>query len=134
MTPVQASELSQNPVVSSAAVEIAEYLHCYSNIQVQGINEDRPIPYDLETAGGSVNTPLSPDCPPESCSHGKRDGDILVQLTPLEELRMVSQARGARSLAALPGYVFDSMSGMGITVYVIDTGINPHHPVSVTIK
>jgi hypothetical protein len=47
---------------------------------------------------------------------------------------MISQARGARSLAALPGYADDSMGGMGIMVYVIDTGIDPHHPVSVTIK
>jgi hypothetical protein len=73
-----------------------------------------------------------PRCPPESCSHGKRDGDILVQLTQLEELRMISQASGARSLEALPGYVFDSVGGRGITVYVLDTGINPNHPVRVT--
>jgi hypothetical protein len=127
LTPVQASELHQNPVVSPAAVEIAEY--SLVSIQVQGINEDRQIPLNLETVSGSVNP--SPDCPPESCSHKKRDGDILVQLTLLEELRMISQARGARNLAELPGYVFDSVGGMGITVYVIDTGISPHHPVSV---
>jgi subtilisin family serine protease len=117
-------------VVSSAAVEIAEYSPVA--IQVRGINEDRQIPFDLETVSGSVNTPPLPDCPPESCSHGKRDGNILVQLTQLEELRMISQARGAQRLAALPGYAFDSMGGMGITVYIIDTGINPNHPVSVT--
>jgi subtilisin family serine protease len=103
------------------------------NIQVQGINEDRSIPYDLETVGGSVSsTPPSPDCPPESCSHGKRDGNILVQATPFADLRMLSQARGARSLAQLPGYAYDSVGGAGITVYVIDTGITPNHPVSVT--
>jgi subtilisin family serine protease len=73
---------------------------------------------------GSAGTPLSPDCPPESCSQGKRN--ILVQATPLEDLRQISQARGARSLAALPGYAYDSVGGMGITVYVIDTGINPN--------
>jgi subtilisin family serine protease len=117
-------------VVSSAVVEIAEY--SLVAIQVQGINEDRPIPLDLETVRGSINTPPSPDCPPESCSHGKRDGNILVQATPLEDLRMISQARGARNLAALPGYAYDSASGMGITVYVMDTGVNPNHPVSVT--
>jgi hypothetical protein len=130
LTPVQASELHQNPVVSSAAVEIADYSPVA--IQVHGINEDRQISLDLENVSGSVNTPPSPNCPPESCSHGKRDGDILVQLTQLEELRMISQASGARSLEALPGYVFDSVGGRGITVYVLDTGINPNHPVSVT--
>jgi subtilisin family serine protease len=88
----------------------------------------------METVSESVNTLPSSDCPLESCSHGKRDGNILVQATALEELRQISQARGARSLEALPGYAFDSVSGMGITVYVIDTGINPHHPVSVIIK
>jgi hypothetical protein len=130
LTPVQASELHQNPVVSSAAVEIAEY--SLIAIQVQGINEDRQIPLDLENVSGSVNTPPSPNCPPESCSHKKRDGNILVQLTQLEDLRQISQAREAQSLAALPGYVFDSVGGMGITVYVMDSGINPNHPVSVT--
>jgi subtilisin family serine protease len=119
-------------VVSPAVVEIAEY--SLVAIQVQGINEDRQIPFDLETISGSVNTPPSPDCPLESCSHEKHDGDILIQATTLEELRQISQARGARSLEALPGYAFDSVSGMGITVYVIDTGINPNHPVSMTIK
>jgi subtilisin family serine protease len=130
LTSVQASELHQNPVVSSAAVGIAEYSPVA--IKVQGINEDRLIPLDLETMSGAAGTPLSPDCPPESCSHGKRDGNILVQATPLQELRMISQAREARGLAQLPGYAYDSVGGMGITVYVIDTGINPNHPVSVT--
>jgi subtilisin family serine protease len=49
----------------------------------------------------------------------------------LDDLKMFSQARGA-SLSGLPGYAYDSMGGQGITVYVIDTGINPNHPVSVT--
>jgi subtilisin family serine protease len=115
-------------VVSSAAVEIDEY--SLVAIQVQGINEDRPIPYDLRETT-SVNTaPPSPNCPPESCSHGKRDGNILVQATALDDLRQVSQARGARNLAALPGYAYDSLGGIGITVYIIDTGLNPNHPVS----
>jgi hypothetical protein len=47
-------------------------------------------------------------------------------------LKMMSQARGARNLAALPGYVYDSRAGTGITVYVIDTGVDLNHLVSVT--
>jgi hypothetical protein len=39
LTPVQASDLNQNPVVSSAAVEIAEYSPITT--QVQGVDEDR---------------------------------------------------------------------------------------------
>lgn len=76
------------------------------------------------------HTPLSLNCSPESCSHEKRDGTILTQQDALDDLKLVSQARGAR-LAELPGYSYDSRGGQGITVYVIDTGINPNHPVSV---
>jgi subtilisin family serine protease len=132
LTPVQASELDQNPVVSSAAVGNYEFLPIA--IQVQGLNVNRPVPLDLENVGGAVNTSLLSSCPPESCSHGKRDGQYLIQPTPLEELKMMSQARGARNLAALPGYVYDSRAGTGITVYVLDSGVDPNHPVSVTYQ
>jgi cerevisin len=54
-----------------------------------------------------------------------------MQRDALEDLRLFSQARYV-PLSALPGYAFDSRAGQGITVYVIDTGINPNHPVSVT--
>ena len=47
-----------------------------------------------------------------------------------DELKMFSQARGAY-LSGLPGYAYDSRAGQGLTVYVVDTGINPNHPVSV---
>ena len=80
---------------------------------------------------GSTRRP-SPNCPPESCSHGKRDGTILVQQGAEDELKMFSQATGARFLAGLPGYAYDSRGGQGITVYVIDSGINPDLPVSVS--
>ena len=49
-----------------------------------------------------------------------------------DDLKMFSQARGKRSLAALPGYAYDARGGQGITVYVIDTGVNPDVPVSAT--
>ena len=92
---------------------------------------DRPLRTKLET-GSTGGTPPSPNCPPESCSHPKkRDGNILVQQGARDDLKMFSQARGARLLSALPGYAYDSMGGQGITVYVIDTGINPEVPVSV---
>src|SRR5438309_5189156 len=53
-----------------------------------------------------------------------------MQQAARDELKMFSQARGARSLAELPGYAYDSRGGQGITVYIMDTGINPNHPVS----
>ena len=90
---------------------------------------DRPLQVDLERQRAS--TPPSPNCPPENCSHRKRDGSILMQQDAGDELKVFSQARGV-SLADLPGYAYDARGGRGITVYVIDTGINPDHPVSAT--
>jgi len=55
-----------------------------------------------------------------------------MQQAAPDELKMFSQARGARSLAELPGYAYDARGGEGVTVYIMDTGINPNHPVSVT--
>jgi len=58
-----------------------------------------------------------------------------MQQDALDELKMFSQAklRGGRGapLSGLPGYAYDSRGGQGITVYVIDTGINKDHAVSV---
>jgi hypothetical protein len=54
-----------------------------------------------------------------------------MQQNARDDLKMISQARGA-SLSELPGYAYDSRGGRGITVYVIDTGINPNHQVRVT--
>jgi len=47
-----------------------------------------------------------------------------------DELKVISQAKGAS--IGLPGYAYDARGGRGITVYVMDTGINPDHPVGVT--
>ena len=91
---------------------------------------DQLLPVNLETENAS-ETPPSPNCPPENCSHRKRDGSILMQQDARDELKVISQAGGAL-LSELPGYAYDSRGGRGITVYVIDTGINPNHPVSVT--
>jgi subtilisin family serine protease len=48
-----------------------------------------------------------------------------------DDLMVISQASGAL-LEDLPGYAYDSVGGQGITVYVVDSGINPAHEVSVT--
>ena len=53
-----------------------------------------------------------------------------MQQDARDDLKVISQAEGAL-LSELPGYAYDSRGGRGITVYVIDTGINPNHPVSV---
>ena len=89
---------------------------------------DGPLRINLEGVGTN-GTSWSPNCSPENCSLRKRDGTILMQQGARDELKIISQARGA-SLSELPGYAYDSMGGQGITVYVIDTGINPYHQVS----
>jgi len=57
-----------------------------------------------------------------------------MQQGAVDDLKVFSQARTARStpLSQLPGYAYDSRGGRGITVYVIETGINRDHSVSVT--
>ena len=92
---------------------------------------DPSSPVNFEGPSASDSPSTSPNCPTKDCSHRKRDGLITMQQTILDELKMFSQAPGA-SLSELTGYAFDSMSGRGITVYIIDTGIVPNHPVSVT--
>ena len=94
---------------------------------------DQPVKVHSKTMSAD-GTFLSSNCPLESCSHAKRDGTIMMQppgLLPIDDLKMFSQANSAR-LSDLPGYVYDSIGGRGITVYVIDSGINPNHPVTVT--
>ena len=130
LTPAQASEISRDLVVSPLYISSCCDLNVLIlNLKVRGLNVDKTIPFNLERASGS-DIPPTTNCPPENCSHQKRDGNIMLQITRHDELKMFSQARGA-SLSQVPGYAFDSMGGQGITVYVIDTGINPNHPVSV---
>ena len=92
---------------------------------------DRPLRVNFERPSGSGNPP-SRNCPPKNCSHRKRDGNIQTQQDARDDLKVFSQARGARSLSALPGYAYDSRAGQGITVYVIDTGVNPDVQVNTT--
>jgi len=90
---------------------------------------DRSLRVNLEKESAN-DLPPSPDCPTESCSHRKRDGSILMQQNARVDLKVISQASGV-PLSGLPGYAYDSRGGRGISVYVMDTGIDPSHPVSV---
>jgi len=42
------------------------------------------------------------------------------------DLQVISQAKD-EPLEDLPGYAYGSMGGRGVTVYVIDAGIQPDH-------
>ena len=49
---------------------------------------------DLETESAS-DTPPSPNCFSENCTHRKRDGSVLMQQDARDELKVISQAQGA---------------------------------------
>jgi hypothetical protein len=94
---------------------------------------DLPLPVErleapTNASGGTSSSPSG--CPPENCSR-KRDGSILMQEHAPVDLKIYSQVRGA-PLSSLPGYTYDARGGRGITVYLIDSGINPNHVVSLT--
>ena len=59
-----------------------------------------------------------------------------MQQDARDDLKMFSQALAteerAAQLSELPSYAYDARGRRGITGYVIDTGINPNHPVSMT--
>jgi hypothetical protein len=69
--------------------------------------------------------------------HQKRDTTTIVQRNARLELAMISQpprvdfSRPLRDdLVELPGFVYNSTAGKGITVFIIDIGINQDNSVS----
>ena len=54
-----------------------------------------------------------------------------MQQDAADDLKIFSQASGA-SISELPGYAYDARGGRQITVYVVDTGVHPNHPASMT--
>ncbi|KAK2001495.1 subtilisin-like protein [Colletotrichum falcatum] len=50
-----------------------------------------------------------------------------LQSSAVPELKVISQPPGA-SLAELPGYAFANEGGRGVTIYVLDTGVDVRNP------
>ena len=50
------------------------------NLKVKGLDVEMTIQFELER-GSESDTPPTPNCPPENCSHQKRDGNIMLQIT-----------------------------------------------------
>jgi hypothetical protein len=56
-------------------------------------------------------------------------GPFRRQMNADTQLRLVSQPRG-KALNELTGYYYIPEAGRGVTIYIIDSGANLHHPVS----
>lgn len=65
-------------------------------------------------------------------SVSKRDEILVKDDKAPPELRLVSQPQSQPDLDLdkLQNYVYDDKGGQGVTVYVIDSGVNLNHPVS----
>jgi hypothetical protein len=59
-----------------------------------------------------------------------RDIDIVRQATYDLPLMMVSQPPGVSDII-LNGYDYMAQAGAGVTIYIIDSGANLNHPVSI---
>ena len=64
------------------------------------------------------------------------DASGAVEATAIEHLELLSAAwfdgnnPEGKPANALPGYMYESTAGRGVTIYVVDDGINLNHPVS----
>jgi hypothetical protein len=65
--------------------------------------------------------------------HQKRDIEYILQPNARPELKVVSQPPRA-NLDALRGFGYDIRAGEGISVYIIEFGVNKYHPVSAFSK
>jgi hypothetical protein len=59
----------------------------------------------------------------------KRDTWMELQTNAFFDLLVISQPLG-RAFLDLPGYAYNSTAGEGITVFIIDTGVNTDNSVS----
>lgn len=104
--------------------------------------DDDDVSIDDEDTGAAASGSPQPSSPPArrdtlSQDHSDLDttlekragapGTIFQQNNAVPELRFVSQPQGV-PIANIGAYVYDSVGGQGITVYVIDTGANKANP------
>ena len=76
-----------------------------------------------------VNGPVDVDFDaPESLE--KRATTLSTQITPVTELRVISQPTDVPNVASVQNYVFDEKAGAGITIYVLESGVNTASEVS----
>lgn len=74
------------------------------------------------------NIPSAPK-PGGEWEHIPPPSKIKVQEFPWDDLKIVSQPPGT-DIDDLPGFGYAEEAGEGVTIYVLDTGVQEHHNVS----
>ncbi|TKW55331.1 Subtilisin-like protease 3 [Colletotrichum tanaceti] len=59
---------------------------------------------------------------------------VTLQPTAPRELIVISQAPGSKPAEELPSFAYAAEAGEGVTIYMIDSGLDPQHPEFETMK
>ncbi|KAK2023989.1 subtilisin-like protein [Colletotrichum zoysiae] len=70
---------------------------------------------------------IDTDTPGSPKASVRNPADIKLQSDAVNSLKVISQPAGAK-LTELPGYGYAEEAGKGVTIYVIDTGVNAINP------
>jgi len=81
-----------------------------------------------------VDEDLDVDLDPPSGSSKRAATTLATQTKPVSELRVISQPTDVPNVASLENYVFDEVAGDGITIYVVEDGVNTASSVSVPVS
>jgi subtilisin family serine protease len=136
---MDADELSQRPGLKSLEEEEADGFPQRTRLrslekevnefpQRQGLKSSEtrankpPHPRDLRRGSG-----LTPQ--PSRTIPWKRDGTLARQSPTIPELIVVSEPDDI-PFEELTSYVYDDVAGAGVSIFIVDTGINAAHPAS----
>ncbi|KAK1999911.1 subtilisin-like protein [Colletotrichum falcatum] len=114
INPNQADAIRQAPGIGGVFLD--------ETLQEESPEEDQPAPQS--SASHHPTATGTPGSPKDSVPN---PADIRLQSDAVDELKVISQPAGA-NLAELPGYGYASEAGKGVTIYVVDTGVNGNNP------
>ncbi|KAK1574358.1 uncharacterized protein LY79DRAFT_566041, partial [Colletotrichum navitas] len=112
INPTQANAIGQQPGVSGVFVD-------------ETLEQEQPPSSAPPSSASLQPTPTGPPGSPKS--NVPNPADIRLQSDAVDELKVISQPAGA-NLAELPGYGYAQEGGKGVTIYVVDTGVNSQNP------